>query len=58
MGEKICIYCGEAIEMEDYRSYAIIQLEDTEIHVVYVHLRCLEMDEDHPLFKTILEGAE
>jgi len=54
--EKTCVYCCEEIFMEDYRSYCIVQLEEIKAHFVYVHATCQDMDEDHPLFKKILEG--
>jgi len=41
-----CIACNEDIGMEDYRSYAIVQLQDETCRVVYLHLSCIEFEKD------------
>jgi len=56
--EKTCVYCGEEIGMDDYRVYCIVQVVEERAHFVYVHSICQDMDEDHPIFKKILEGGK
>jgi len=53
-----CWYCGKDIDAgEDYRSYAIVQMEDETMHMVYVHVSCLEFDEEHPLARVLEKEA-
>ena len=53
MDEKRCIHCGELIDMQDYRSYWLIQVEDETARRIYVHVSCIDNDTMDPVLRLL-----
>ena len=57
ISQKICSYCGKPIDMDDYRSYLIVQLQEETSVIIYLHALCIDMDEDHWMIRTLEKSS-